>query len=85
MGTGSIDTDLQRTCHQPVGQPVQLAVTQEAVTLNETVEEMRHVVYITALAEFVSESVWMPGTEGFERCVCVSCICGLVHIFRGVH
>lgn len=36
MGTGSIDTNLQTTCHQPFRQPVELAVTQETVALNET-------------------------------------------------
>lgn len=36
VGAGGIDTDLQTTCHQPVGQPVELAVTQQAVALNET-------------------------------------------------
>lgn len=41
VGTGGIDTGLQSTCRQPVGQPVELAVTQEAVALNETVEERR--------------------------------------------
>ena len=39
VGTGGIDSSLQTTCHQPVGQPVELAVAQEAVALNETEEE----------------------------------------------
>lgn len=36
VGTGSPDTGLQRTSHQPAGQPLKLAVTKETVALNET-------------------------------------------------
>ena len=38
VGTSGIDIGLQTKCHQPVRQPVELAVTQEAVALNETVK-----------------------------------------------
>lgn len=70
VGTGGVDTGLQSTCHQPLGQPVELAVTQEAVALNKTVEERRggrHMVYITSIASLI-ECV----SEGFEVCVHVN-------------
>lgn len=39
VGAGGIDPRPQATCIQPLGQPVELAVAQEAVALNDAVEE----------------------------------------------
>lgn len=36
VGAGGADTSLQCARHQPVGQPVELAVAQEAVALDDT-------------------------------------------------
>lgn len=43
VSTGGVDTGLQTTCHQPVRQPLELAVAQEAVALDEAVREERGV------------------------------------------
>lgn len=36
VGTGGIDVGLQRVRHQPVGEPLELAVAQEAAALDGT-------------------------------------------------
>lgn len=49
MGTCGIDSSLQTTCQQPLGQPLELAVAQEAVTLDESEGRDVHVIYIPHL------------------------------------
>lgn len=39
VGAGGVDTSLQTACDQPVRQPVELAVAQETVALNDAVEK----------------------------------------------
>lgn len=59
VSTGGIDAGLQTTCHQPVRQPLELAVAQEAVALNKAVRERKkrkrgegdvNTLYITSVA-----------------------------------